>query len=142
MEKMDRSQAMAFLMAKARTGKLATVRPDGRPHVAPIWFIVDGESIVFTTWHTSVKAGNLAHDSRASLCVDDEQSPFAYVIVEGQVTTSPEDLAELQHWATQIAGRYMGPELAEAYGRRNGVVGELLCRLSPGRVIGYSGVAD
>ena len=141
MEKMDRTQAMAFLMAKARTGKLATVRPDGRPHVAPIWFIVDGETIIFTTWHTSVKAGNLTHNPRASLCVDDEQPPFAYVIVEGNVTIS-DDLADLQRWATQVAGRYMGPELAEAYGRRNGVVGELLCRLSPGRVIGYTGIAD
>ena len=38
-----------FLTDGTRTGKLATVRPDGRPHVAPIWFVLDGDDVVFMT---------------------------------------------------------------------------------------------
>ena len=45
-------------------------------------------------------------------------------------------------WSTRIAVRYMGPELAEQYGRRNAVPGELLVRLRPTHVATEAGVAD
>jgi pyridoxine/pyridoxamine 5'-phosphate oxidase len=53
--------------------KLATVRPDGRPHVAPVWFDLDGNDLVFSTGERSVKGRNLIADRRLSICVDDEQ---------------------------------------------------------------------
>ena len=36
---MSEEQVRAFLQEGTRTGKLATTRADGRPHVAPIWFV-------------------------------------------------------------------------------------------------------
>ena len=39
----------AFVAHGTRTGKLATVRRDGRPHVVPVWFVLDGDDLVFTT---------------------------------------------------------------------------------------------
>lgn len=140
MQPLTPEQARAFLIERPRTAKLATVRADGRPHLAPIWFALDGELIVFTTWHTTVKAANLRRDPRVSLCVDDETPPFAFVIIEGLATFS-EDLAELRHWATRIAGRYMGADLAEAYGQRNGVPGEILVRVQPTRIIGQAQIS-
>jgi PPOX class probable F420-dependent enzyme len=65
----------AFLAQGTRTAKLATTRSDGRPHVVPIWFVLDGEDLVFTTGGRSVKARNLRRDPRVCLCVDDE-TPF------------------------------------------------------------------
>src|SRR6266542_3856384 len=62
---MTADEARAFLLERPRTAKLATVHADGRPHVAPIWFDLDGEAIVFTTWHTTVKAANLRREPRA-----------------------------------------------------------------------------
>ncbi|NTU81909.1 MAG: PPOX class F420-dependent oxidoreductase [Chloroflexales bacterium] len=141
MHQMTDSEARAFLLARPRTAKLATVRVDGRPHVAPVWFDLDGEAIVFTTWHTTVKAANLRRDPRVCLCVDDETLPFAFVIVEGVATLS-EDLGELRAWAARIAGRYMGAEQADAYGQRNGVPGEILVRVQPTRVIGQMAIAS
>ena len=38
-----------FLLGSVRTATLATVRADGRPHAAPIWYHLDGETFVFTT---------------------------------------------------------------------------------------------
>ena len=55
-------------------------------------------------------------------------------MVEGAATLSP-DLDALLHWATRIGRRYMGEDLAETYGKRNGVPGELLVRVTPTRVI-------
>src|SRR5438270_9937020 len=94
----------AFLLHGTRTAKLATVRKDGRPHVVPIWFTLDGETIVFTTVEHAVKAANIRRDARVCLCVDDETPPYAYIMVEGTATWSA-DLDALLHWATRIGGR-------------------------------------
>ncbi len=85
----------AFLLEGSRTGKVATVRADGRPHVAPVWFDLDGDSIIFTTWHTTIKAANIRRDGRVWFCVDDESPPYAYVQVEGIATMSAEPEALL-----------------------------------------------
>jgi PPOX class probable F420-dependent enzyme len=138
---MTPAEARAFLLERPRTAKLASVRADGRPHVAPIWFDMDGDTIVFTTWHTTVKAANLRRDPRVALCVDDDAPPFAFVLVEGTAEIL-EDLEELRRWAASIAGRYMGAEQAEAFGRRNGVPGELLVRVTPTKITAQANISD
>jgi PPOX class probable F420-dependent enzyme len=139
----------AFLTSDPpHTGKLATVRADGRPHVAPIWFAFDPDTtgdglgdIVFQTGEDTVKGRTLRRDPRVSLCVDDETPPFSFVTVEGTVTIS-EDLDEGRHWAAIIGGRYMGADRAEEYGARNGVAGELLVRLHPTRIVSAADLAE
>ena len=141
MHAMTPAEARAFLAAGTRTAKLAVVRRDGAPVVVPVWFVLDGEDVVFTTAAGTVKGRSLRRDGRLSLCVDDESPPYAYVRVDGRARLS-EDPEELLRWATAIAARYMGRALAEAYGRRNGVPGELLVRVTPHRLVGRGGVAD
>ncbi len=133
-------QSRAFLMGGTRTGKLATVRADGRSHVVPIWFVLDGDILIFTTGASSVKAANMRRDPRVTLCVDDETPPYAYIMVEGTISIS-EDGDELLHWATRIGGRYMGAARAEEYGKRNGVPGELLVRITPTKIIFQENIA-
>jgi hypothetical protein len=48
---------------------------------------------------------------------------------------------ELLRFATEIGGRYMGPERAEEFGRRNAIPGELLVRVTPERIIAETDVA-
>jgi PPOX class probable F420-dependent enzyme len=96
---------------------------------------------VFTTNTETAKGKALRRDPRVALCVDDERPPFAYVIVHGTATIS-EDPDELLAWATILGGRYMGADRAEEYGRRNGVPGELLVRVTPTKVLAEQGVAD
>jgi hypothetical protein len=141
MQTMTSEERNAFLLAGTRTGKLATVRSDGRPHIAPIWFDLDGDTLIFTTWHTTVKAANIHRDPRISICVDDDAPPFAFVIIEGTAEFI-NDAEQLRNWATRIARRYMGDDLAEAYGKRNAVPGELLVRVTPQHVIAQKGIAD
>ncbi|MFB7541635.1 PPOX class F420-dependent oxidoreductase [Streptomyces zaomyceticus] len=141
MTRMTDEQWRAFVSAGTRTGKLATVRDDGSPHVVPIWFLLDGDSFVFNTGKDTVKGRNLARDGRVSLCVDDDTPPFAFVSLSGQAELS-EDPAELRHWAGRIGARYMGEDRADEFGERNGVPGELLVRVSIQKVIAKGGVAD
>ena len=96
------SEHRNFLMEQVRTAKLATVRKDGRPHVTPIWFVLDGDTLVFTTWHTSIKALNIRRDGRVYLCVDDEKPPFSYIQIEGTAIMSADSDA-LEYWSTRIA---------------------------------------
>jgi PPOX class probable F420-dependent enzyme len=144
MRNMTPDERRDFLMSSpARTGKLASVRSDGRPHVAPIWYTMDGEDIIFTTWHQTVKAANFTHDNRVSLCVDHERPPFAFVIVEGKVDIQREPgHEEMLRWTTEIAGRYMGQAKAEQFGKRNAVEGEWLLRITPTKFIAKMGVSD
>jgi PPOX class probable F420-dependent enzyme len=141
MEEMTPAERREFLLAGARTGKLATVREDGRPHVVPIWFVLDGDSLVFTTWHATVKAANMRRDPRVSICVDDQKPPFAFVMIEGTATIE-EQPDNFEHWTTQIAARYMGSELAKSYGKRNSVEGEWLVRVTPTKIIARRNIAD
>jgi PPOX class probable F420-dependent enzyme len=129
-------EVRAFLQEGTRTGKLAFLSASGRPLVAPVWFVVEGSSLIFNTGQGTAKGRSLARDPRATLCVDLERPPYAFVQVQGEVELS-EDPAELVRTATLIAARYMGPERAEEFGRRNGVPGELVARLRPTKVIAH-----
>src|SRR5207249_5005814 len=111
---MTEDEWRAFLAHGTRTGKLATTRSDGRPHVVPIWFVLDGDDLVFTTVRGSVKARTMRRDPRVCICVDDEAPPFAFVMVEGRARFV-EDADELLRFATAIGGRYMGADRAHQY---------------------------
>lgn len=137
---MTTAQWREFVTTGTRTGKLGVTRADGQPHVTPVWFVLDGEDVVLTTHETSVKGRALRRDPRACLCIDDQEPPYSFVIIKGEVTLS-EDLAQLRKWAEVIGGRYMGADRAAEYGARNGVPGELLVRLRPANVIAQRDIA-
>ncbi|MGW0794296.1 PPOX class F420-dependent oxidoreductase [Streptomyces sp. NPDC002692] len=139
-QKMTDEQWRAFVSEGTRTAKLSTVRADGSPHVAPIWFLLDGNHLVFNTGKETVKGRNLARDGRVALCVDDDRPPFAFVVLEGRAELS-EDPEELRHWAARIGGRYMGEDRAEEFGKRNGVPGELLVRVRIDKAVAFSALA-
>jgi PPOX class probable F420-dependent enzyme len=137
---MTQAEIREFLAFGNRTAKVATVARDGRPHVMPVWFVLAGEELVFTTGRDTLKARHLRRDPRIALCVDDDQLPFAFVSVRGQAMLI-EQADDLLDWATRIAERYMGPDQAEAYGRRNAVPTELLVRVTPERIVAETDVA-
>lgn len=142
MRKMSHDEYLHFMMERPRTAKVATASLDGQPHVAPVWFEMDGETIIFTTWHTTVKAKHLRENPRVSLSVDDDTPPFSFAVVEGTAEIANPTPEEFLHWATRIAGRYMGGDLAKAYGQRNAVPGELLIRITPTKIVTRAGMSD
>ncbi|MET8581322.1 PPOX class F420-dependent oxidoreductase [Streptomyces collinus] len=139
-QKMTDEEWRAFVSNGTRTGKLSTVSADGSPHVAPIWFLLDGDELVFNTGKETVKGRNLVRDGRVALCVDDDRPPFHFVVLTGRARLS-EELEEVRRWATRIAARYMGEERAEEYGARNGVPGELLVRVAVEKVVAVKDLA-
>ena len=141
MPEMTSDEAMAFIAARPRTAKLATVKKDGSPHDVPIWVAVDGDQLVFNAGVRTAKGLAMKRDPRVSICVDDDQPPFSFVTIAGTVELTT-DLDDMLKWATIIGGRYMGADRAEEYGRRNAVEGEYLVRVTPTRIIGQRDVAS
>jgi PPOX class probable F420-dependent enzyme len=138
--KMTDDEWRAFVSEGTRTATLSTVRADGSPHSAPVWFLLDGEDVVFNTGKETLKGRNLARDGRVSLCVDDDRPPFSFVVIQGRATIS-EDLDEVRAWATRLGARYMGEDKAEEFGERNGVPGELLVRVRVDKVASMADLA-
>ncbi|HEY7934026.1 MAG TPA: PPOX class F420-dependent oxidoreductase [Solirubrobacteraceae bacterium] len=137
---MTETEWKQFVTVGTRTGKLATTRLDGRPHVVSIWFVLDGEDLVFNTHSETIKGRSLRRTGWASLCVDDERPPFSFVTVSGPVTLST-DSEDLLESATRIAARYMGEQRAEEFGRRNAVEGEMVVWLKADHVLAVKDLA-
>ena len=141
---MSEQEIWDFLRAGTRTAHVGTTRSDGRPHVKPVWFVLDGRpgdfQLVFTTHSDSVKGRGLRRNDQVTVSVDDPAPPYSFVIVEGTAQVS-DDLGEVRAAATRIGGRYMGDDRATEFGARNGVPGEILVRVTPARVIAQRAVS-
>ncbi|HET7014804.1 MAG TPA: PPOX class F420-dependent oxidoreductase [Streptosporangiaceae bacterium] len=129
------------LAAPAKTGKLAVVRADGAPHVAPVWVDLDGDQIMFMTSADTIKGKAILRDPRVSLCWDDEQPPFSFLTVAGLAQTSVEP-EELLRWSIRIGGRYMGADRAQEFGRRNAVPPEMLIRVTPTKIVAKVNISE
>ena len=140
MRTMSDEEYRAFMMHGTRTAKAATVRANGLPHVKPVWFVLDGDDLLFTTHESYMMTRHLRRDPHIALTIDDQEAPYSYAIIEGTVALS-DNLEELMRWATVIGGRYMGADRAEEFGKRNGVPGELLVRVTPTKVLARADIA-
>jgi PPOX class probable F420-dependent enzyme len=127
-------EVIAFLSEGTRTGMLGFLASDGRPLVAPVWFIVDNDA-------KSAKGRALRRDPRVVICVDDPHPPFSFVQVQG-IATTYDGAGDLLEIATRIGGRYMGADRAEQFGQRNAAPGELVVRVQPTKVNAAFRVAD
>ena len=75
---------------------MATVRPDGRPHLIPIWFVTQDNSVYVRTMKESVKFRNLLQNPKVSISVQDGSKP---IIGEGEMIEyfSPGTNPEIDH---------------------------------------------
>ncbi len=100
----------------ARVAALATVRPDGRPHVTPVWYEFDGREFIISTPRSTQKLRNIARKGFAALCIFD-QGTYRHVIVEGTARVGgPVDNV----WRERVAMRYLGETAGRAYVREAG----------------------
>lgn len=69
-----------------RNAYLATLMPDGSPHVTPVWIDVDGEDIIVNTSEGTVKLDNVRGDPRVALNIEAEEDRYRVLTVCGRVT--------------------------------------------------------
>lgn len=99
---------------------IATVSPDGTPHLTPVWVDYDGEYVMVNTVRGRRKERNVAANPQVGLSVMDPDDPYRYVSVQGEVESVTEEGAD-EH-INDLAGRYMGvdeyPNLGQERGPR------------------------
>lgn len=92
-------------LTKARSYLLSTVRPDGRPHVAPMWGVWLDNVFYFSTGEGSRKAKNLAREPRCAFSVE---AGDLHLVIEG--SASPvSDEALLRAMAAAYTPKYDWP---------------------------------
>jgi PPOX class probable F420-dependent enzyme len=124
---------------------LGYVAADGRPLVAPVWFVVDDGQLVFNTGRDTSKGRALARDSRVVICADDPHPPHSFAAgcrvakKEAAVSEDPPDVLDV---ATRTGARHMGADRADEFGRRNGGPGDLVVRVRPTKILTGFDIAD
>jgi PPOX class probable F420-dependent enzyme len=99
-------RAFLDLFEKRAFAHLATLMPDGRPQVTPVWCEYDGENVVINTARGRQKDKNLRRDPRVSLSLQDPENPYRYLEVRGRVAAVTEQGADAH--IDKLAKKYMG----------------------------------
>jgi PPOX class probable F420-dependent enzyme len=105
---------VAEFLKGAHLASLATVRPDGRPHVTPVWYEWDGYEFIVATFRTAQKLRNVSRKGFAALSIYTQEIPYRQVTVEG--TARPGSQVD-GVWRERVAVRYLGEAAGKAYVR-------------------------
>lgn len=101
------SETQAALFEGKNVAALGTIRPDGTPHVSPVWVDYDGEHVVFNTARGRAKEQHMAREPKVTLTVWNAENPYEYVEVVG--TAELVDEGAVDH-VNSMAKKYLGQD--------------------------------
>lgn len=114
---------------------VSTIRPDGTPHMTPVWHLVDRGDVVIGIEESSVKARNVRTNPAAALSVVADESPQKWLLVNGNATLSYERMEEL---VLALSVHYMGVEEGEVYAKQAVIDSDfVLLRITPTKAVGF-----
>jgi len=123
-------EARETFLADLHVGIIGISAPERGPVLIPVWYTYEpGGEITFLTNKDSKKTQLLESAGRFTLCVQNEDSPYKYVSVEGRII-SIED-ADHEEDLRPIAYRYLGNKVGKEYIKKTKGVEELLIRMIP-----------
>jgi PPOX class probable F420-dependent enzyme len=96
------------LFQKKAFASLATLMPDGKPQVTPVWVDFDGKHLLVNSAKGRVKDRNMRRDPRVSLALIDPDNPYRHLQVQGRVVEITESGAD-QH-IDKMAKKYLGQD--------------------------------
>ena len=94
------------LFQKKAFASLATLMPDGKPQVTPVWCDFDGKHVLVNSAKGRVKDRNMRRDPRVSMALIDPDNPYRYLQLQGRVVEITESGAD-QH-IDRLAKKYLG----------------------------------
>jgi len=128
-------QVRADLLGQGLVAMLATEQPDGRPHLAPIWFSWDGAAFEILTPPSSRKYQNLQRRPRCTISVDDRIWPDQALTARCDV----DGTGEARGYPQELVRRYLSDELATSFLDDYGDPALIAVRLRPARSRGTAG---
>jgi PPOX class probable F420-dependent enzyme len=108
-------QELTLFLGEPNLARLATIDPDGTPHLAPIWYLHDGGDLLMITNPTSRKVRNIRRDPRVTVCLDRATPPYAGVLVRGIAGL---EIVTRQDFAVPMAIRYLGRDAGVLIGEQ------------------------
>ena len=96
-------------------GVIATLRPDGSPHIVPVWFRWDTGAVTIWTTDTRAWVRNLLRDPRVAFSVQTFEEPYPAVMMRGDATVATANDAATLEEIQAITRRYIVPEGVEEY---------------------------
>jgi PPOX class probable F420-dependent enzyme len=116
------------LTKKKAFAQLATLMPDGSPHVSPVWFEYDGKEIIVNSAKGRVKDRNVRRDPRVGIDIVDPDNPYRHLSIRGRVVDITETGAD-EH-IDKLAKKYMG---LDKYPKRQPGEVRVIYRIEPER---------
>jgi PPOX class probable F420-dependent enzyme len=96
------------LFKKKAFAHLATLMPDGKPQVTPVWVDYDGRHVIINTAEGRLKDKNMQRDGRIALSIADPDNPYRYLEVRGRVSERTHNGADAHIDA--MARKYLGQD--------------------------------
>ena len=108
---LDADEMSAFLRGPY-TARLACIRPDGKPHVIPVWQEWDGKDFYIIAWQGSQWAEYVQANANVSLTIDEPWAPLRRVVVSGCASAYEATPADLDRLLNRMTRRYLGRSAA------------------------------
>ena len=99
-------QEIAAYLAEAHIAHLVTLRSNGRPHVAPVWYLEENGQAFVMADANAVKVRNIRRNPAVTLSIATDQRPLKYVVLNGEAEVVEKDIAQM---VERICVRYDGP---------------------------------
>jgi PPOX class probable F420-dependent enzyme len=118
------------LFEKPSLSHLATLMPDGSPHVSPVWVDYDGQYILINTAKGRRKEKNMRERPQVALDIVDPDNPFRFLSIRGRVVEMTVE-GENEH-RDRLNTRYLG---ITSYPQRDPKEIRCICKIVPERII-------
>ena len=122
-------QEFLDLFAKPSLSHLATLMPDGSPHLSPVWVDYDGQYILINTAQGRRKELNMRAHPQVALDVVDPENQFRFLSIRGRVVEITQEGADEQR--DRLDTRYLG---ITVYPPRDPQEVRCICKILPERI--------
>ena len=126
------SERARELISAKNLGSIATIMPDGSPHVVPVWIDLDGNDVLVNTAEGRQKLKNIRRDPRVAMDVVNLENPYEMVALRGRVVEVTHEGADAH--IDKLAKKYLG---RDTYPFRQPDEQRVIIRIEAERLMSY-----
>ena len=112
---------------------LATILPDGQPHLTVVWVKRDGDDLLVSTTVNRQQGKNMARDPRVTLIIGAPENPYLYAEIRGRASLTPDPARELPD---ELSRKYTGQDYLTFNPASVNDAARLIARITPEKVTG------
>ncbi|HZG04280.1 MAG TPA: PPOX class F420-dependent oxidoreductase [Streptomyces sp.] len=112
---------------------VATILPDGQPHLTVVWIKRDGDDLLFSTTVDRQQGKNLARDPRVTVMINPPEDPYRYAEIRGTATITPDPERKLPD---ELSLKYTGQDYASFNPASKNDGERIVVRVTPVKITG------